>query len=235
MMGSKWTKAFILGIGMTLLSSVSAFADVRDDGQAYTMEQVLPTEKNVVDPVPAKDGSVVNPNDSVSYDIPEFRGISEEILKRQQEIDIYLFKEHAEEIRQAGFMVTHTAPTESYVEIGITPYTDENINYLLKVFGKDKVKIVEGMEAIPLMAEDGIAYTTTSVEPDGNVISSNEEPLMDKGRAVRPKYSGIGSDLHDVRCCGRGKGLFREILTRAANRRSNGSRDSFRRKLGCFQ
>jgi hypothetical protein len=73
-----------------------------------------------------------------------------EILEKQAEIDTYLFEEHYEEIAQKGITVTHTVPLESSVEIGITPYTEENVNYLKGIFGSDAVTIVEGQQATTL-------------------------------------------------------------------------------------
>ena len=48
--------------------------------------------------------------------------------------------------------MTHTAPFETYVEIGITPLNDENAAYLYGIFGKDKVKDVDGQKVITMSA-----------------------------------------------------------------------------------
>jgi hypothetical protein len=74
---------------------------------------------------------------------------AQDVLDKQAEIDKYLFEDHAGEIAALGFTVTHTAPMETYVEISITPYTEENANYLCGIFGSGMVKVVEGQQAIP--------------------------------------------------------------------------------------
>lgn len=73
-----------------------------------------------------------------------------EILKKQREVDQYVFEQHRDEIAQKGFVVTHTGPQGSYVEIGIEPYSENNAEYLYKLFGKDKVKVVQGQQAYTL-------------------------------------------------------------------------------------
>jgi hypothetical protein len=69
------------------------------------------------------------------------------LLKKQQEIDKYVFEDHAKEIEAKGFKVTNTGQIKDFVEVGITPYSEANADYLYKIFGKDKVRIVEGMQA----------------------------------------------------------------------------------------
>jgi hypothetical protein len=69
------------------------------------------------------------------------------IIQKQQGIDKYLFEEHTKEIEEKGLTITHTAPLEDYVEIGITPFNKDNENYLYEIFGKDNVKVVEGQQA----------------------------------------------------------------------------------------
>lgn len=79
----------------------------------------------------------------------------QDMLKKQKDIDEYLFEDHKDEIAAMGITVTHTAPMETYVEIGITPYSEESANYLYGIFGEDVVKIVEGEQAYPLEADEG--------------------------------------------------------------------------------
>jgi LPXTG-motif cell wall-anchored protein len=50
-------------------------------------------------------------------------------------------------------MITHTSTTVDAVEIGISPYNQENIDYIYGLTGKDLVAVVEGDPAI-------IYYTT---------------------------------------------------------------------------
>lgn len=82
--------------------------------------------------------------------------IEKELLEKQKEIDLYVFEQHAKEIADKGFMVTHTAPIDNYVEIGITPYNEANADYLYKAFGKELVKVIEGQQAVTMeFAADG--------------------------------------------------------------------------------
>ena len=69
------------------------------------------------------------------------------MIQKQKEVDEYLFEEHTKEIEDKGFTVTHTAPLEDYVEIGITPYNKENADYLYEILGSDNIKVVEGQQA----------------------------------------------------------------------------------------
>ncbi|HHZ03322.1 MAG TPA: hypothetical protein GX396_10390 [Tissierellia bacterium] len=95
---------------------------------------------------------VVPPDSPVYYDIGE---INEEIYEKQLKIDRILFKEYDNKLEEKDIFVTHTAPMDEYVEIGITPYNEENINYIYDLIGEDKIKVVEGIPAVTLeYAED---------------------------------------------------------------------------------
>jgi hypothetical protein len=70
---------------------------------------------------------------------------SSEALDKQKEIDQYVL-DHEQEIIDQGIHITHTAPIDNYVEIGILPYSDEKADYLYQLFGKDMVKVIEGVD-----------------------------------------------------------------------------------------
>jgi hypothetical protein len=145
-MKSGLLKAFILGVGITFLSSGMAFAGT---------EEIMPVKGEAQDSVILRGAGSspdeVGPTEPVLYDkgmdTPIAYEVNEELLKKQSEIDIYLFKEHYEEIREKGIFITHTGPLDSVVEIGITPYSDANAEYLYGIFGKDMVAVVEGQVA----------------------------------------------------------------------------------------
>jgi hypothetical protein len=80
------------------------------------------------------------------------------ILAKQKEIDQYVFVQHKEDIVAKGITVTTTAPQDGYVEVAITPFNDANAEYLYGIFGKDKVKVVEGQQAVLF----GTAATTAA-------------------------------------------------------------------------
>lgn len=110
-------------------------------------------------------------------------GVSaQDIFDKQQQIDKYLFEDHADDIALRGFTVTHTAPMETYVEIGITPYADENANYLYGIFGSDIVKVVEGEQAVLLTDNAG-----TLEEPVTDTAAETPQEILDK-QAEIDKY-----------------------------------------------
>lgn len=96
------------------------------------------------------------------------------LLEKQSEIDKYVFEDHAKEIISKGIQITHTGQVNNYVEVGITPYTKENADYLYNIFGTDKVKIVEGVKA-QLMNE---ASTTTVAVDTNQTTSSKLNPII---------------------------------------------------------
>lgn len=69
------------------------------------------------------------------------------LLQKQGEIDRYVFEEHTKDFADKGITVTNTGVIGDYVEVGISPYNDENANYIYEIFGKDQVKVVEGIQA----------------------------------------------------------------------------------------
>lgn len=93
------------------------------------------------------------------------------LFEKQQEIDKYVFSDHAKEIADKGFKVTNTGQIKDYVEIGITPYTEANADYLYKIFGKDKVKVVEGMQAQLKNGEVSTMAAPLQNEPTPNGVS----------------------------------------------------------------
>lgn len=97
-----------------------------------------------------------------------------ELLEKQKELDQYLFFDHVRDIEKKNFKVIYTGVADDYVEVGITPYSDENAEYLYSIFGKDLVKIVS--------AEEAVALTEPYVAPDTPVSSSDVEySIMDFG------------------------------------------------------
>lgn len=105
-----------------------------------------------------------------------------ELLELQWQIDRYVFYENAGKIAEAGFTVTHTAPVDGVVEIGILPFSEEKAEFLYEIFGWDKVKVVEGIQAILLpAAEQGIA-----VEINGNILEIDVAPFIEDGRTLVP-------------------------------------------------
>ncbi len=95
----------------------------------------------------------------------------EALYAKQSEIDKILLKDHVRDIELKGFMVNTTGVIDDVIEIGISPYSEENAAYIYELVGKEDVKVVEfDMSVIyqtsaPLVAPD----ETTSSDADGVV------------------------------------------------------------------
>jgi hypothetical protein len=90
------------------------------------------------------------------------------MIEKQKEIDHFIFEEKKDELTQKGITVTTTTPLENQVEIGITPFTEENANYFYKAFGRDVVKVVEGVqnETMSVNSQKGSSLTTAPADND---------------------------------------------------------------------
>jgi hypothetical protein len=82
-----------------------------------------------------------------------FADSNEAIIAKQAEIDKYIFEDHADEFEARGISVTHTAPSETTVEIGILPYNQENIDYFNELFGEETITLVDGQMAVTFAGE----------------------------------------------------------------------------------
>jgi hypothetical protein len=98
------------------------------------------------------------------------------MIEKQKEIDQYIFVDKKEELEERGITVTHTGPLENTVQIGILPYTQENINYFHEVFGEDQVTVVDGQIAVTFIAGD----------EEENTLK--DEPTNGKGKALTSLY-----------------------------------------------
>lgn len=107
-----------------------------------------------------------------------------DLIQKQQEIDRYLFINHAAEVAQQGFMVTHTGLKDSYVEIGIRPYSEENAQYLYEIFGQDLIKVVEGPQAVRLDTPDSSAKLRIRV--NGEEVAAEAAPFIENSRTLIP-------------------------------------------------
>lgn len=107
---------------------------------------------------------------------------NEKLTEKQIEIDQYLFKDHAKDIEEKGFKILTTGVIADMVEIGISPYTQENADYLYKLFGSDMVRVVS-TEPAELMtvaitssgSEGGVdGAATSTAAPDVKAVSTGE-------------------------------------------------------------
>ncbi len=87
------------------------------------------------------------------------------LFEKQREMDQYLFVDHVKDIEKMGFMVVYTGIASDYVEVGISPYSEENAKILYDLFGKELVKVV---------AADPVILQSEPLEaPDANVDAEN--------------------------------------------------------------
>lgn len=195
MIRSKFARVFVLSMCLSLFSAAAANAAVKAGGQPGTADGGGSVGTTMIS---------VDPDQPVSSPVI----ISEDILKKQKEIDTYLFKEHIKEIEQKGITVTYTAPFEGYVEIGIMPMNKDNAEYLYGIFGRDGVKVAEGQliaamempQAAPDQAVQGNSAGASgmSTEPyaAGNVGSEvkNEAARDAAGDAVAYKNAAAPNE-----------------------------------------
>ena len=109
------------------------------------------------------------------------------LLQKQQVIDRYVFEEHAQDLEKKGIRVTNTGVMGDYVEIGITPYSEENAEYLYGILGRDQVNIVEGIQAVTFGA-GGAAAEEAGAAIDG------VKPVMAEVTAEEGKAAGANGN-----------------------------------------
>ncbi|NLZ91929.1 MAG: copper amine oxidase N-terminal domain-containing protein, partial [Clostridiales bacterium] len=209
MIKSKLFRVFIAITCLALLSSGAALAaDVGRDTPAYQ-------EKQLMDMDPDTPVSNLTPEDrAVNTDWRQLGYPSEELYQKHREIDKYVFEDHADEIRLQGFGVTHTGPRNGFIEIGITPYSEEYAGYLYGIFGSDMVKVVEGQQAVTLPLAAGepdvevdaltavdnaaVGDPGVRVRLNGEMLSFDVHPFIENGRVLVPLrgvMEGLGADV----------------------------------------
>ncbi len=103
----------------------------------------------------------------------------DELTQKQSEIDQYVFEKHAEEFTDKGITVTHTGVIGDSVEVGITPFNEENAKYVYDQLGKDMVNVVEGMQAVPLMMQSTPPEVTMQLTPPADKETSSFTAFFD--------------------------------------------------------
>lgn len=123
---------------------------------------------------------------------PAFEGtISQEdstLFEKQSQIDQHLFIDHIKDIEKKNFKVIYTGVAHGYVEVGISPYSEENAEYIFDIVGKDQVKVVGAEEAVLLNHQDA---------PDAVVETDNISPVMDIGKDTPVSYNNGDDTLID--------------------------------------
>jgi hypothetical protein len=102
----------------------------------------------------------------------------DQILQKQKEIDTYIFEQHAGELAEKGISVTHTAPLENKVEIGVLPYNEETISYFHGIFGEENITIVDGQMAVTMVTTTDPKDMTNNDAPVPNKEEEEEKALL---------------------------------------------------------
>ena len=206
----KFKRLFIAVTCLALLSSGTALAaDGGEGSSAYPGKQLVDMGLDTpVSDLPPEDRAI-DMEWQLGYP-------SEELYQKHREIDKYVFVDHADEIRLQGFGVTHTGPRDGYIEIGITPYSEEYAGYIYGIFGSDMVKVVEGKQAVTLPLTTGeepdVDVDAEPVEKanvisedlgvgvrlDGWMLSFDVEPFIENDRVLIPLrgvMEGLGAEV----------------------------------------
>jgi hypothetical protein len=146
---NKFAKVFVFGMCFSLLSTGVALAETIDSKSVEVTSQ-----------------EISNPE------------ISSETLELQKEIDKYLFEDHVQELKDRGIEITYTVPVDNYVEIGILPFTDENVKFLKDTFGSDKVEIIDSQMSV-LMATSGLGSDTPVSSEENGEVQILEEVVLE--------------------------------------------------------
>ncbi|ABR50031.1 hypothetical protein Amet_3940 [Alkaliphilus metalliredigens QYMF] len=187
----KLTKILFIGLCLSMLATSVSFA-TGGGSEPTRMPGEMPgsvgssdgPSRTIVDPV-APDWDYGD--DSVSSDqLP--REFVDGRSQEQIDVDRILFKEYAEEISQKRFMVTHTGKVDDYVEVGITPFNEENANYIYDLLKEYEAKVIEGHQAtiMPIDYEDNVVsgLSPEHMEIDNYLFVENVEEIENKGITV---------------------------------------------------
>jgi hypothetical protein len=105
------------------------------------------------------------------------------LFAKQGEIDKLLFETNAKEIEKLGFMVNYTGVVENDIEIGISPYNEDNANYIYELVGKDGVKVIEFDQSVLYASGAAPDATTDEVVTDAEVIMDKEDTAVDADKS----------------------------------------------------
>lgn len=107
-------------------------------------EEITPQVKQDIE-------ALVSEPAEVAFRVVEFT--EEELMAKQNEVDAAVFEKKV--LEPKGITVTHTSTDiiHNQVEIGISPFNEENSEMVYEHFGKDMLRVVEGEHAQPLMEE----------------------------------------------------------------------------------
>jgi hypothetical protein len=145
------------------------------------------------------------PPDTVKIQITS---INEAMYEKQAAFDKILFEEKLKEIENKGISVTHTSPADGYVEVGITPFNEENQKYIIELLGSDEVQVVDGVMAVTLtdelMSTQSVTDAQTVSAPDAATSGPAEEnvpeaQVVSAPEATDAKVISVNEEAKDTK------------------------------------
>lgn len=138
-----------------------------------------------------------NPDETVSIQIQQVN-YDEALLQKQSEIDQYVFEKHAKDFADKGITVTNTGVIGDFVEIGITPLSKENADYIYEIFGKEDIMVVEGIQAVTFAGSDTDREVTVQYPAEiaeANIVSA---PAEKEASPIATFFSGIWEWIKNI-------------------------------------
>lgn len=128
-----------------------------------------------------------SPDTPVSVQIEQVKA-DDELLQKQKEIDQYVFEQNKKDLDDRGISVAYTGVIDNYVEVGIIPYSEKNADYIYELFGKDQVKVVEGI----------MATTMISGNDNPEVVMQFEQADQEKPSILSSFFSSIWNWIKSI-------------------------------------
>jgi hypothetical protein len=141
------------------------------------------------------------PPDTVKIQITS---TDEAMYEKQAAFDKILFEEKLNEIENKGISVTHTFPTDGFVEVGITPFNEENQKFIIELLGSDEVEVVDGVMAVTLMSTQSVTDAQTVSAPDAATSGLAEEnapevQVVSAPEATDAKVISVNEEAKDTK------------------------------------
>lgn len=111
------------------------------------------------------------------------------LYEQQRELDQLLFVDHVKELETKGIQVNYTGVAEDHIEIGITPYNDENVMFVNNLLGNQDIKVVD--------SDDVVLYTTQEVTEPAAASGQGEVPVTKEAEELAAT-SGLAADTDTV-------------------------------------
>lgn len=157
------------------------------------------------------------PNEQVSI---RLMAPNEAMDTKQAEVDKLLYEDNAKVLEEKGISIVYTVAVGDIIEVGITPYTPENADYVSKLIDKENVDISEGIMAVTLeynpelndeevdprvvmdpadLADDSQIVTTTDapVDPVAEELADDSKVVSvtakEEEKGISPIIIGVGA------------------------------------------